>query len=76
MQIDSLQKRSFGGTGLGLAISKQLTDLMEGSIGIHSDDGEGAEFYFTATFDKSELSSSQDKGADLSLNQKRFYSKT
>lgn len=52
VQLDSLQKRNFGGTGLGLAISKQLTELMNGSIGVRSEEGEGAEFWFTATFGK------------------------
>ena len=52
VQVDTLQKRNFGGTGLGLAISRQLTDLMNGSIGVRSKEGDGAEFWFTATFGK------------------------
>jgi signal transduction histidine kinase len=36
--------RSHGGTGLGLAISKKLTELMGGTIEVHSVYGEGTRF--------------------------------
>jgi CheY-like chemotaxis protein/HPt (histidine-containing phosphotransfer) domain-containing protein len=35
-----------------LAISKQLVELMSGQIGVRSEEGRGAEFWFTARFDK------------------------
>jgi signal transduction histidine kinase/DNA-binding response OmpR family regulator len=38
----------FGGSGLGLSISKQLAELMDGAIGVESESGNGAEFWFTA----------------------------
>ena len=49
-QIEASQTPNTGGTGLGLAIAKQLTELMGGTIGVNSEAGQGAEFWFTACF--------------------------
>lgn len=51
-QVDTSMTRRHSGMGLGLAIARQLTQMMDGEIGVASVEGQGSEFWFTAGFEK------------------------
>ncbi|MFB9886787.1 PAS domain-containing protein [Balneatrix alpica] len=53
-QVDASTTREYGGTGLGLAICKQLCQLMQGDIWVHSQPGQGSRFEFEVCLAASE----------------------
>ena len=51
-QLENPLIKQFEGTGLGLSISRNLTQLMNGKIGVNSVKGHGSTFWFTMAFEK------------------------
>ena len=78
VQVDSSISRKFGGTGLGLGISKTIVEMMQGSIRIESELGQGAAFIFTIRAELPEQSTAAAEagaGAAVKINTEDFKGK-
>ena len=68
VQADVSTTRKFGGTGLGLSISSDLLKVFGSELKVHSQEGEGSEFYFDIVFKKChESSASLEKDTNNSI---------
>jgi signal transduction histidine kinase/CheY-like chemotaxis protein/HPt (histidine-containing phosphotransfer) domain-containing protein len=63
-QVDSSAARKHGGSGLGLSISKGIVERMGGRIGVDSNSGQGALFWFALPLGVQSLSSVQTRRAE------------
>jgi len=78
VQVDSSISRKYGGTGLGLAISKRIVEMMQGTIHLVSEEGQGATFIFTIKAKPVQTAvgtAKTKKKAGQQINKEIFYGK-
>jgi CheY-like chemotaxis protein/iron only hydrogenase large subunit-like protein/HPt (histidine-containing phosphotransfer) domain-containing protein len=51
-QVDNSSTRKYGGVGLGLALAKKLTEMMGGTVGVQSEEGQGSNFWLSVMLKK------------------------
>ena len=46
-QVDDTHSRKYGGVGIGLTVVRKIVAMLDGKVGVDSDEGKGSLFYFT-----------------------------
>ena len=54
VQVDSSLSRSYGGTGLGLALVQSMTEMLDGTVSVESEVGEGSTFTVTVPWNEAD----------------------
>ena len=72
VQADSSVTRKYGGTGLGTTISKELVSLMQGDIGLHSQEGKGSEFWCEIPFQRQKPANKEEIAISTSFSDARI----
>ncbi|MEY4751430.1 MAG: hypothetical protein RIQ60_3644 [Pseudomonadota bacterium] len=65
-QADASTSRTYGGSGLGLSIVKRIAELMDGSVTVSSQVGQGTSFEVQLPFMRGSAAASGRESADLS----------
>lgn len=63
VQTERGRSREYEGTGLGLSICRSLVILMEGEIGVESQEGEGSTFWFELALGKKHVNQAVNESA-------------
>ncbi len=67
-QGDASIARRHGGTGLGLAITRRIAEMMGGQVGLASEPGHGARFWFTARLMRDQRPRGFEEGQSIRLS--------
>ncbi len=66
-QVDPSTSKKYKGTGLGLSIARQLTSLMQGTIGVYSEPKQGSTFWFTFVAKAAQADEIQQTSSETSI---------
>lgn len=68
-QEDSSSTNKYGSSGLGMAITKNIVEMMNGNIEVHSEKGKGTTFIVTVTLMDSVYADDGEKDPDIQITE-------